>query len=223
MGKHTNRKSSTSCVIQTTAASPEEVQSVKTERERKWKWNSWRAVTSSSPPTIGFSSLASATPPLPASFIAFLLFSTNSCKIWTKLHKFLGPFRFWLTGEFKGALTFSIQYQYKDGLKPQQGLIFSITTQEVLNLCTQAAICHYLFPIHLLRQSHLSSKRERYFYLEEKIPNAFLKDCFFILSYCSICCLTSSISRLNRTTRVFYSTSPLFKIILAGKRKHWFS
>lgn len=100
MGKHTNRKSSTSCVIQTTTASPEEVQSVKTERDRKWKWNSWRAVTSSSPPTIGFSSLASATPPLPASFIAFLLFSTNSCKIWTKLHKFLGPFRFWLADEF---------------------------------------------------------------------------------------------------------------------------
>lgn len=30
------------------------------------------------PEAIGFSSLASATPPLPASFIAFLLFSTNS-------------------------------------------------------------------------------------------------------------------------------------------------
>lgn len=91
MGKHTNRKSRTSCVIQITTASPEEVQSVKTLRERKWKWNSWRPATSSSPPTIGFSSLASATPPLPASFIAFLLFSTNSCKIGTKWHKFLGP------------------------------------------------------------------------------------------------------------------------------------
>ena len=100
MGKHTNRKSSTSCVTQITKASPEEVQSVKRERERKWKWNSWRAATSSSPPTIGFSSLASVTPPLPASFIAFLLFSTNSCKTGTKLHKFLGPFRLQLVDDF---------------------------------------------------------------------------------------------------------------------------
>ena len=100
MGKHTNRKSSTSWVIQITKASPEAVQSVKTERERKWKWNSWREATSSSPPTIGFSSLASATPPLPASFIAFLLFSTNSCKTETKGHRFLGPFTFQLVEKF---------------------------------------------------------------------------------------------------------------------------